>query len=72
VLDYPALLHPILILAMSATLPIHAVHDSGNSNKVADMRRIRWTAYSRFGGRHAPDSLADMHRITHNTFAKIG
>jgi len=51
---------------MSSTLPIHAVHLSGKAQKVVGMRRIQWTASSGFGGRHGPDSLVGMPRITHS------
>jgi len=33
---------------------------------VDGMLRNQWTTCSGFGGRLAPDSLADMDRITHN------
>jgi len=44
---------------MSSTIPFHADHDSATPEKVDDMRRI--------AGRHAPDSLVDMHRIHWST-----
>jgi hypothetical protein len=65
-LDYPALLHPLLIPVMSSIIPIHAVHNSDRYQKVVGMHRIQWSACSGFGGRHVPDSLADMRRITHS------
>jgi len=39
--------------------------DSDQVQKVADIVRNRWPTYSGFGGRHAPESLAAMGRITH-------
>jgi hypothetical protein len=50
---------------MSSTIPAHADHHSGLPQKVDGMLRIRWTASTGFSGRHAPDSLAAMDRITH-------
>jgi len=39
--------------------------DSAHPKKADGMLRIQWTTCSGFGGRLAPDSLADMDRITH-------
>ena len=39
--------------------------DSGRPQKVDDMLRTQWSAYSGLGGRHGPDSVVDILRITH-------
>jgi len=38
--------------------------DSDTSEKVDGTRRIQWTAWIGFGGRHASDSVDGMRRIT--------
>jgi len=38
--------------------------DSGHPKKVADIHWIEWSTCSGIGGRHPPDSLAAMRRIT--------
>jgi hypothetical protein len=55
---------------MSSTIPAHADYHSGLRQKVDGMLRIRWTASTRFSGRHAPDSLVAMDRITHLTLGQ--
>jgi hypothetical protein len=39
--------------------------DSAHPQKVDGMHRNRWTAYSGFGGRLAPESVVAIDRITH-------
>jgi len=40
--------------------------DSAHPQKVDGMHRNRWTAYSGFGGRLAPESVVAIDRITHD------
>jgi len=45
--------------------------DSAHPQKVDGMLRNRWTTYSGFGGRLAPESVVAFDRITHGLLNRI-